>query len=216
MTSDINTILTVVLLQNNKIRALSGGIFVNTYKYVIPSHINTIEFVDEPVIILDVFNIFTVILDYNDFISKIEPTVKTLIYDKLSNYYKNENLYNNLPVHIEHIITNICEEEKNIFPKLSNLPINLKTLSIINLKCEYSKKNKKFKIICDTSNVLKTPDEYILNHELKLPYGCILKCGNKTYDSVEYFCFKLEFDHVQKSIYDTNYLEYKKKYIFTP
>lgn len=212
MDVNICNILIVELTLQNKVKIKTRKLTtdISTKIIQIPEYIDTIEFVDECDIILTPSD--KAEINYIDFILNIPKNINNLSYSKLSHIYTNSGLYDNLPTHITHITTNMKGNKNAMYPILSNLPYNLKKLSIANLNCEYKINNKVFKLSCDTIDVLETSDECFIKHSIKIPHKCIFECNNIHYDSIDNLFFKLQFDYLEDN-YKQKFLKYKQKYL---
>ena len=201
--NNINNVFYVELTTQHKVKIKEGN--------TISEHMNEIIFLDDSDIAINKLN--KIQIDYDDFLSKIPETVKKLSFDNLSSLYQNSQLYDNIPNHITHVVTNIKGSKEGIFPQLSNLPTNLEKLSIVNLKSKHKIQNKIFKLSCDTNNILNASDEHIIIHNIKMPYGCIFECINVIYNSMDNIYFKLLFDCFEEDNYNKKYMKYKQKYL---
>ena len=208
----ICNILVVELTLQNKVKIKTRKLTADTSTKIIqiPEYIDTIEFVDDCEIIFAPLQ--DVEINYIDFILNIPKNINNLLYSKLSDIYTNSKLYDNLPTHITHITTNMKGNKDGVYPILSNLPYNLKKLSIANLNCEYKINNKVFKLSCNTINILENTDECFITHQIKVPHKCIFECNNKHYDSIDNLYFKLQFDYLEDN-YKQKFLKYKQKYL---
>ena len=108
-----------------------------------------------------------IIIDYTDFMTIIPSTITGLNYSQLMYVIAEQsNLYDNLPQNISFLLMNMFWYNGDILPKLTNLPINLKTLNVRHV----AKINH--------SEIENNP---ILNYTIKLPYECKFYIMNNDY-----------------------------------
>ena len=136
--------------------------------------------------------------NYIKLINKIETLtcINTLIYymDHFIYYDYRNILLINLPNNINYLEINIFANTEEIYPKLNNLPINLKLLKInsihfipqLHLKKSYKLEIHNKKNICE--------NDILLNPNIKLPYECKIELPNKTIlDNTENFYIILKY-----------------------